>query len=99
MEAILKSENLFVYCVKINKDLKYSLQKLHISNRVVQCPLPYAVKIPAHMLRIELRPRLWISFDHVQREKTNVRIALDIQPENLDAVICYEFKRCVSVSH
>lgn len=73
---------------------EHSLQKLHIPNRVVECPLPHAVEIPAYMLRVELRPRLWISCDHVQREKADVRIALDVQPENLDAVICQKGDAC-----
>lgn len=50
-------------------------------------PLPHPVEVPAHMLRIQFWPRKRISFNHIEREQSNVSVALCVQAEDFDAVI------------
>ena len=64
------------------------LLNLHIPNGVIHRPLTHQVEIPANMLRVELRPSQRIIFDHVQGKNPNVGVALDVQAEYFNAMIC-----------
>jgi hypothetical protein len=54
---------------------------------MVQRPLPHSVKISAYMLRVQLRPGLWIPLHHVKCKDPNVCVALKVQSEYFYAMI------------
>ena len=66
----------------------YLSQYLHVAHRVFDRPLADAVKIAAFVVRVELRPRQRIAFDHVKSEDTDIRGALGIHAQYFQAVVC-----------
>jgi hypothetical protein len=70
-----------------NISVRAHISPLHIANRVVKCPIPDSIKVSALMPRVEFGPWKWVSFHKVESKNTNICIALNVHPKNLETMI------------
>lgn len=59
----------------------------HVTNRMFHGPVSDSIEISTSVMRIQLRPRQWISLQHVEREYSDIRIALNILSQHLQTMI------------
>jgi hypothetical protein len=64
-----------------------NIRSLHISNRVLQRPIPHLVEVSALVVGIEFWPWQWVTLKHVESENTNVCAALNVLTKDLETVI------------
>ena len=54
---------------------------------MIYCPLADFLKVSTLVVRIELRPRERIIWDHKEREDSDISVTLSVQSENFQTVV------------